>query len=266
MLIQQNMHRRERNQAKSDIYREISDKIECCKLKASAFGPNINFTDPHYNARSANRKKRWYRRLNLHRQPWDQEHTHCEKRREKNRWSKRLNALGLLLYINTKTHGETQKTTRKYVWKNAGIKIQTQERTTDSPGRRTTERRGRKATERRGQGRKASRGGRSPLVITFGQAEMKLAARGSRAGPSLLLPVLSVDRSRTWVSDGERWGGKRQEDLFKQQGVHRDKLLVWASQACCYLLVLVGWRSIMLVAQEIYYNYGYLQVFMFWVM
>jgi hypothetical protein len=31
----------------------------------------------------------------------------------KDKRSKRLNALGLLLYINTKTHGETQKTRRK---------------------------------------------------------------------------------------------------------------------------------------------------------
>jgi len=30
----------------------------CCKLKASAFGPNVNLTDPHYNARFATRKKR----------------------------------------------------------------------------------------------------------------------------------------------------------------------------------------------------------------
>jgi len=51
------------------FYREISDKIECRKLKASASGPNINLTDPHYNAKICDA------------QPWDQEHTHYGKLR-----------------------------------------------------------------------------------------------------------------------------------------------------------------------------------------
>ena len=55
---------------KCDIfYSEMSDKIECCKLTASASAPNINLIDPHYNAKICDA------------QPWDQEHTHYGKLR-----------------------------------------------------------------------------------------------------------------------------------------------------------------------------------------
>jgi hypothetical protein len=119
----------------------------------------------------------------------------------------------------------------------------------DSPGRRTTERRGGKQQKKRArklEGACSWRKKQKAACDHLGEAETKLAARGSRAGPSL--PFSGSERSRMRVIDVERRGGKRQEDLFKQQGVHRDNelLLCWS-----WLGTWVGWRSITLVGQEI---------------
>ena len=126
----------------------------------------------------------------------------------KDKRSKRLNALGILLYINTKTHGETQKTRRKDGW-NAGS-----EHMSDSPGRRTTERRGGKQLgkerARKLEGACSWRKKQKAACDYLGEEHMQQLGEVEQDPPSLLF--LSVDRSgaeREWLMWREH-RGKRQ--------------------------------------------------------
>ena len=169
----------------------------------------------------------------------------------KDKRSKRLNALGLPLYMNTKTHGETQKTRRNDGW-NAGMKIQTQEHgMSDSPGRRTTERRGEESNWKK-RARKlegASRGGRSrrPLVITLGRRRWSLQLGEVEQN----LPPCSFFHSGWSGAEQNDWCGEREGE--RESGGNAKRIYL-SSRECTETTILS------LLAKFI----NYLMVFFLW--